>query len=174
MSNPTRSVLCLFPEEVPQGLEEFRQKYIYHPGKSVPFHITMFYNFLLPSEIDARVISRLKAIARAMPMFEFQAKPLSSFPKSKVLYLTPSPLTPIENLAILLYEEFPDFRPEHGFPVFHMTIALGYEDAQEVSIIQEYYSNFGSAPLTLRAHRLGICAQYGEEWNHCLSVKLGG
>ncbi len=94
-----RSVLCLFPEKVINGLEEFRRRYIINPGRDVPFHVTLQDNFLLPNEIDESAIKKLKRIAGNTPVFEFCAKPLSSFPTSKVLYLSPSPVTPIERLT---------------------------------------------------------------------------
>jgi len=165
-----RSVLCLFPEQTVNGLEDFRQRYIFHPGKNVPFHVTLLDNF---PQLEDLVISKLKAIAQATPRFEFCARPLSSFPTSKVLYLTPSPVTPIEKLSSLLYSEFPDYRYQSGFPVFHMTVALGYADGEEDNIIDEYLSTFGKEPLALRAHRLGVCRLYGDEWHHCFSVNLG-
>ena len=165
-----RNVLCLFPEQTVEGLEDFRQRYIYHPGRSVPFHVTLMGDFPVMND---EVIGKLRAIAQVTPRFEFSAKPLSSFPTSKVLYLSPSPVTPIEKLSSLLYREFPKDRHPSGFPVFHMTVALGYGDGEESKIIDEYFSAFGRDPLALRAHRLGVCSLYGDQWHHCFSVNLG-
>ena len=168
-----RSVLCFFPEERVEELEDFRQKYIINPGKSIPIHITMLYNFFLPDEINENIINKLKEIAKGTPKFQFMAKPLSSFPTSKVLYLNPSPLTPIEELATRLYEAFPNFyNSQYGFPVFHMTIALGNQEEEINRIVDEYFKRFDK-PFKFKAGHLGIYVQYGDEWREYLSINIG-
>ena len=172
--NAKRSVLCLFPENHIDGLEEFRQRYIKHPGKSIPFHITLLHEFLIPSEIDENVIKKLSDIAKNTSKFEFVAKPLSGFPTSKVLYLTPSPLGPIEDISTKLYKEFPEFHnTEYGFPVFHMTIALGnpYEETEQ--IVSEYFEMFGKNQLSFKVGHLGVYSQFGDEWKKVLSINIG-
>lgn len=169
-----RSVLCLFPELTSEGLEDFRQRHIDHPAKSVPLHITLLYEFFPPGQLGESVIEKLERAARNTPQFEFRAIPMSAFPLSKVLYLTPSPMTPIEKLASSLHDEFPEFRPPGGHPVYHMTIAMGYPMERQAEIVDEYFRTFGQGPLPLRAHRMAVCAQHGDEWNRCLSIELGG
>lgn len=169
-----RSLVCLLPEDEIEGLEDFRQKYILHPGRDVPFHITLLPNFLLPHEIDDKVIGRVAEIAASTSSFKFWAKPLSSFPLTKVLYLNPSPLTPIEALVNKLYKAFPDFRnAQFGFPVFHMTIALGNSRAKTEKIAAEYMAGFGDEPLELQAGKLAIYSRYGDSWKEHISRSLG-
>jgi len=169
-----RSVLCFFPEEKVEALEDFRQRYIINPGKSIPLHLTVLYNFYLPEEIDENIINKLKEIAQDTPKFEFMAKSLSSFPTSKVLYLTPTPAAPIEELSKKLYKAFPDFHnPSDGFPIFHMTIALGNPDKEMDKIVNQYFERFGKSPFTFKAGRLGIYSQYGDEWKEYLSINIG-
>lgn len=98
------SLLCLFPEQSVDGLEDFRHRHIYHPGRSVPFHVTLLYSFLPPDQIDDTAIQKLTAVARQTPRFSFQAKPQSSFAERNVLCLTPSPIAPFEKLTSLLYK----------------------------------------------------------------------
>jgi 2'-5' RNA ligase len=172
--NAQRSVLCLFPKNEIEGLEDFRQRYILHSGKSVPFHVTLLSNFYLPQEINEDVINKLRQIAQSTPKFEFKAKPLSSFPTTKVLYLTPSPLTPIEELSEKLYRAFPDFHnTQYGFPVFHMTIALGNPAEEMDKIVDEYFERFDKSPLGCKAGHLGIYVQYGDQWREYLSINIG-
>lgn len=174
MPKASRTVLCLFPESQISGLEDFRQRYILHPGRAVPFHVTLLHEFLLPHELEGDALEKLKTIAQSTPRFDFIAKPLSSFPTTKVLYLTPSPATPIEELSRRLFEAFPQsHHADYGFPVFHMTIALGNRDEDRDAIIQEYFATFGKQSLKLRAGRLGVYAQYGDEWKEYLSVEIG-
>ncbi|KAB3525749.1 2'-5' RNA ligase family protein [Alkaliphilus serpentinus] len=172
--NAQRSVLCLFPENKIDGMEDFRQKYIFHPGKSVPFHITLFHNFLLPHEFNEGEISKLTEIAKSTPKFDFWAKPLSCFPTTKVLYLTPSPVTPIEALVTKLNQVFPNFiNIKYGFPVFHMTIGLGNPIEESKKITDEFFERFSDVPLSLKAGNIGVYSQYGDEWRKHLSVNLG-
>lgn len=169
----TRAVLALFPQHSIEGLEDFRQSYINHPGKSIPIHLTIIYNFLLPHQLDQHIIQKLQTISAAIKPFTFQARPLSSFPTSKVLYLSPVPVTPIEDIAKRLYKAFPSLAPSYGFPVFHMTIALGNAEEKTTWIIDDYFSTFGSDPLPMTAHHLGLYAQYQGQWQHVMSFPLG-
>jgi len=169
-----RSVLCLLPETEIEGLESFRQRHIHHPGRSVPFHISLLPSFFLPKDMDEQVMASLAEIAERTPRFSIAAKPLSSFPTTKVLYLTPTPATPIEALVNDLHRAFPQFHnPEYGLPVFHMTLALGYPEQDRDSIIAEYFHLFGKGPLRLKAGGLGIYVQQGQEWRHSFTLPLG-
>lgn len=170
----TRSVLCLLPETEIEGLEAFRQKHIHHPGRAVPFHITLLYNFFFPDDMDNDVLASLKGIAEKTPRFEFSAKPLSSFPTTRVLYLTPTPATPIETLVSELQRAFPQFHnPKYGMPVFHMTLALGYSEQERDNIIEEYFQQFGKGPLKLRAGSLGIFVEQNGQWKLFMSLPIG-
>lgn len=174
MSKAQSSVLCLFPQETIPGLELFRRKHIHHPGGSIPFHVTLVHQFLNPDQVNSDVVAQLQAIARTTPKFQFQAKPLSSFPTTHVLYLTPSPQGPLEELSAKLYRGFPAcHNPASGFPVFHMTLALGFPPQQRDDIIAEYFSSFGRGPLSLTAHHLGVCAQQGDCWHRLATIELG-
>ncbi len=168
-----RSVICLIPLNEIEGLEEFRQKYINSPGKAVPFHVTLLSNFYLPHDIDETAIYKLREIARNTPKFEFAAKPLSSFPTTNVLYLTPSPATHLEELVTRLHDAFPKFhKPEYGLPVFHMTIALGNKPESTEEIIGEYKEHFGYKPLPLVAGYIAIFVQKEYQWHQHLSFEL--
>jgi hypothetical protein len=92
-----------------------------------------------------------------------------------VLYLSPTPVTPIETLSTGLYKAFPKFHDAlYGFPVFHMTIALGYPQQEQEAIVTEYFERFGKAPLKLRAGSLCMCVQQGEKWMGYRSFPLSG
>ncbi len=170
-----RSALALLPETGINGLEEFRQKHIHHPGKDVPFHVTLLPSFLLPGEINDEIENKLIGIARSTKQFVFFAKPLSSFPTNKVLYLTPSPVTPIEEMAEKLYDEFPDYgNCKKGFHAYHMSIASYYNLESQQNIIDEYIETFSYQPLKLRAGSIGVfCECETGEWIVYKKFKLG-
>lgn len=91
-----------------------------------------------------------------------------------MLYLTPSPAAPIEELALKLYQAFPNYHDaNYGFPIFHMTIALGNPQEEVNSVVKEYYNRFGKSSLALRAGRLALYGQYEEQWEECLYIELG-
>ncbi|MCK5811951.1 MAG: 2'-5' RNA ligase family protein [Clostridiales bacterium] len=168
-----RTVICLFPNERIRRIEGFRQKYINHPGKDVPFHITLLNEFYHREEITDNIISSLYKIASKTKQFAFEAVPISTFPTSNVIYLNPIPVSPIEKLVKNLCNEFPEFSYNEKFPVFHMTIAYNYPDNLKDRIISKFLDKFGSKRIPLTAGRIGICIQEESGWKEYLSFKLG-
>jgi len=167
---PTRSVLCLFPDRENDKLEEFRRKHIKNPGKSIPFHITLFHKFYLPEQLDDKIIEKLRSVASNTKSFEFDARPISYFPTTRVLYLNPSPVSFIEKINKKLFHEFPDFyESEYGYPVYHMTIAFNNAVEEVNKIIHEYIHVFGKDPLKLKAGKIGIYSQFDKEWKEIMS-----
>lgn len=170
-----RSIVALFPRGTINGMEAFRKKHIQDVGREVPFHVTVLYDFLLPEQINGEAVEKLSAIASETPCFSFWARPISSFPTTRVLYLSPTPLTPIESLRAKLLKSFsPGGGVQEIAPVFHMTLALGYSPGEEEEIIQEYFSRFGKNPLYLWAGSLGIYIFTEGRWEKYLDFELGG
>lgn len=168
-----RTVLCLFPKERIRKIEGFRQKYIDNPGKDVPFHVTLLSSFYGKDHISETINEKLFNIAKNTDAFSFDAVPISTFPTTNVIYLTPSPITPIEKLVTKLYEQFPEFSHDGEFPVFHMTIAYRYPDNIKDEIISKYLDKFGNERIRLTAGRIGICIQEDSGWKEFLSYKIG-
>ena len=148
-----RSALGLLPSNEISGLEEFRLKHIHHPGKDIPFHVTLMYQFYLPYEIDGEVEKKLSDIASTIQRFEFVAHPLSTFPTTCVLYMTPSPSGPFERINDILNKVFPEFdNGKCGYPLYHMTIASDYDD--EKIVVAEFIETFGYKSLDMTAGSL--------------------
>lgn len=175
MNNVTRAAVGLLPKNTIEGLENFRQKHIHHPGKDVPFHVTLLENFYLPDEINEEVLDRMNRIASKTGEFMFFAKPLSSFPTSKVLYLTPSPVSQIEKLSQKLYDAYPQFgNSKKGFHTYHMTVALGYKQEEEMAVIKEFTDKFRYNSFELHAGYLAIfCECETGEWKIYKKISLG-
>ncbi len=168
-----RTVICLFPNERIRRIEGFRQKYINHPGKDVPFHITLLNNFYDKDKINEEVNQKLFNVASQIKPFTFEAVPISTFPTTNVIYLSPIPVTPIEELVTRLCEAFPEFSHDKKLPVFHMTIAYNYPDNLKDRIISKFLDKFGNKRIPLTAGRIGICIQEESGWKEYLSFKLG-
>lgn len=169
-----RSVVGLLPENKIPGLEDFRQEHIHHPGKDVPFHITLMQNFFVPAELTDVVEKKLVDIAASENKFEITAQPLSAFPTTRALYLTPTPVGPIERLNDKLFTAFPEFRRAgKGYPVYHMTIALGYED--EKTVVSEFIKQFGYKSMELKAGSLAVFCECDDgKWKVYKDYPLGG
>ena len=170
----TRSILCLMVDFADDNLESFRRRHIDSPGRDVPLHVTLAYRFPLPDQLDYILLDRLEHLAASLQPFGLLGKPLSSFPKSKVLYLTPSPASPLEALLDALDVSFPGLElTAQGYPVFHLTLALGYREQEREAIIAEYFALFGRESLRLTANRLSVYIESNGAWSEHVSYALG-
>lgn len=167
-----RSAVGLLPMDEIPGLEDFRRKHIHHPGRDVPFHVSLLYQFYLPGEMTDETEQSLKEIAESSESFEFVAHPLSSFPTTCALYMTPSPSSPFERLNDKLRVVFPQFSGK-GYPVYHMTIASNYDN--EKAIIDEFIKEFGYKSIELTAGHLAVfCECEDGKWKVYKTYPLGG
>jgi len=90
----------------------------------VPAHITLLHPFMAPERIDAAVLARVEAIARATAAFAFRLAAIGRFPGT--LYLAPEPAEPFVALTRALWREFPEHPPyggRHPAIVPHLTVA---------------------------------------------------
>ena len=111
------------------------------PGKQFLFILQFCLISFYRKEISEDVTEKLQEVADLTERFTFFAKPISSFPTSKVLYLSPSPVTPIEALTQKLYDAFPEFKNPEAYYLYHMTIAMGYDKEKESDSYQRIYGN---------------------------------
>jgi len=168
-----RTIICLFPNERIRKIEGFRQKYINHPGKDVPFHITLLTNFYTKEQFNEEINKKLYEVIKKIEVFSFEAVPISTFPTTNVIYLTPVPSAPFENITNALYEAFPLFSNNKELPIFHMTIAYNYPNNIKEKIISKFMDKFGNKRIKLTAGRIGICIQEDSGWKEYLSYKIG-
>jgi hypothetical protein len=130
-------------------------------------------DFYLPKQLDNEIESKLSMIAKQYPKFNFQAVPISSFPTSKVIYLSPVPVGPIEKLVEKIKKGLPRY-DEESFrqQIYHMTIAMGNPSDQTNEIIRQYFNQFGKEPLTLKAGELAIYIKSSGKWSEYKSFEL--
>lgn len=168
-----RSILILLPDKKRKNLEEFRKKHIQSEGRGVPFHITLLPDFYLPNELDNNIISKLKLISNTFPKFDFKAVPISSFPTSKVIYLSPVPIGPIEQLVYKIKELLPKYKDKkRSAHIYHMTLAMGNPLDQTKEIIEGYFNKFGKEPFLLKAGKLAIYIKKQGKWSEYQSFEL--
>ena len=169
----SRSILCLMVDLADNALESFRRQHIHSPGRDVPLHVTMAYRFPAPEQLGETRLKHLVQAASSTAAFPLLGRPLSSFPTSRVLYLTPSPASPLEALLDELDDRFPELElTATGYPLFHLTLALGYREDERDGLIAEYFRCFGRDPLRLTASRLAVYIERNGVWSEGLSFAL--
>lgn len=168
----TKCGVLLLPKETNLELENFRLKHIHNPGKTIPFHVTLLTNFFLPKDINDVVIKKLEKVASSTENFEFFAKGISCFPTSKVLYMTPTPMVKIEELANKLYTEFPSLGNIDEHPIYHMTVGLGNEGEESDKVVSELIKTFPNQPMRLIAGSIELYVEINEQWHLYKSFKL--
>ncbi|HMA60372.1 MAG TPA: 2'-5' RNA ligase family protein [Halanaerobiales bacterium] len=168
-----RSILILLPDKKIEGIEDFRKQHIQSEGKEVPFHITLLPDFYLPNELDDNIISKLKLISNTFPKFDFKAVPISSFPTSKVIYLSPVPAGSIEQLVYKIKVLLPRYKDkERSAHIYHMTLAMGNPLDQTNEIIEDYFNKFDKDPLLLKGGKLAIYIKEQGKWSEYQSFEL--
>jgi hypothetical protein len=164
--------LCGIPvSNVPDELKAFRQNHIHHPGAAIPLHTTVLPDFLAYADLTNEVIVRLQALADSFRPFEYFAQPICAFPTSRTLWLFPSPQSHFEKVTEALCSEFPQFRRGVGYPIYHMTIAYGTEEAASPGLAQRFVEQFKpQLPFRFVADELAVYGEFDNTWKHILSV----
>jgi 2'-5' RNA ligase len=120
---PETALICRVPE-AERYIARYRERYDPPARRNVPAHVTVLYPFMPPGEIDAAILARLAAIARAVPCFDYRLAETRRFPVS--LYLAPQPDNSFAALTEAIHHAFPDFPPFAGkftTVVPHVTVA---------------------------------------------------
>ncbi len=167
-----RRTICIIPAAgVPGGLEAFRRSHIHHPGAVVPLHTTIIASFVDYGDLSDDVLARFDRVAGRIEPFEFMAESICAFPTSRVLWLSPSPQGPFEEVTEALYEEFPQFRDSDAFPTYHMTVALGLEESVGEELAQRFLEQFkDEMPFQLVAEELALYGEDGDKYAHLHSA----
>ncbi|XVU30328.1 2'-5' RNA ligase family protein [Actinoplanes sp. CA-054009] len=125
---PTHSALILAVGEAEPVVSAHRERLDAAAGWGVPAHITVFYPFLPPAELDEHVLAALTGLAASVPAFFCTLERVDWF-GDNVVWLAPAPATPIVTLTAAVTARFPRIRPYDGqFTdiVPHLTIGHGH------------------------------------------------
>jgi len=134
---------------------------------------TLSPNFYLPNELNNNIISKLNLISNNFPKFDFKAVPISSFPTSNVIYLSPVPVGPVEQLVYKIKNLLPKYKDKgRSDHIYHMTLAMGNPLSQTKDIIDDYFNKFGKESLSLKADKLSIYIKKQGEWSEYKSFDL--
>ena len=165
-------LILLVPEAGPV-VADLRARLDPNAALGVPAHVTVLYPFRVLEQIDGETLARLQDICRRTPAFELAFLRTGRFPG--VLWLAPEPRAPIDALAALLVEAFPECPPyggRHADPEPHLTVAIQPNEAR-----------LGRAERTLRRRltrpvraRIESCALFAlrpEGWREQHRFPLG-
>jgi 2'-5' RNA ligase superfamily len=141
----------------------------------IPAHITVFYPFLPPAEIDDDAVAALRALFEALPAFDATLERVSWF-GSEVLWLAPEPGEPFRRLTGTVGDRFPPLSPYAGAfddVVPHLTVG----DRAPLAALQAAAADIGPRlPIPLRVHSVRLVeGTTGEApWRTVTDFPLGG
>jgi 2'-5' RNA ligase len=172
--------ICIIPaSRVPRELAAFRKQHIHHPGAAVPLHTTIMGDFFDYGDLTEDVLDRLKTLAEEIKPFDYIAQSICEFPPTRafstgrVLWLSPSPQGPFEEIAEALCQEFPQFRRDAAYPTYHMTVALDSKGSESDGLAKHFSEEFDSVlPLTLVAEELAIYGENDGKWAPIYAAKF--
>ena len=171
----TMRTVCIIPaSNVTLELELFRKNHIYHPGSIIPLHTTIIGNSFDVNELTDEVDAKLRTLAIGFEPFEYIAKSICAFPTSRTLWLSPSPQRRFEEITETLYSEFPQFRYDNAYPIYHMTVAYNSKESASENLANCFLEEFKQKlPFNLIANELAIYGEINNTWEHVLSLPFG-
>ena len=139
MESSNESALVILVPEAEALVKPFRDKYDPLAAKGMVSHVTLLYPFKAPDEISIAVTHRLQSLFAALPRFTLSFAEIRRFPG--VLYLAPTPESPVKALAQAIAREFPDARPYGGAfaeIIPHLTVVQVADEQQLDAIAAEF------------------------------------
>jgi len=169
---PETALICRVPE-AERYIARYRDRYDPSARRNVPAHVTVLYPFMAPAQIDAPVLEKLRAIARAVPGFEYRMARTQRFPVA--LYLDPEPAAPYAALTEGVFRAFPDYPPFEGkfeTVVPHVTVAHGDEPLLcEIEV--ELRIALPASGIHARCHELVLIENSTGRWEQMHVFPLG-
>lgn len=169
---PETALICRVPE-AERYISRYRDRYDPSARRNVPAHVTVLYPFLPPHDVDAGVLERLGAIARAVPCFDYRLARTQRFPVA--LYLAPDPDASYAALTDAVFRAFPDYPPFGGKfaeVVPHVTVAHGDEPLLcEIEV--ELRIALPAAGIPARCHELVLIENSSGRWEPMHVFPLG-
>ena len=173
MTTPLRSaVVAAVPAAPPAVVRWLEATAAAKPSHGVPPHVTILFPFVPATEIDARLVDDVLALAGGFEPFSFDLRELRRWPD--VLYLAPEPAMPFVELTeafVASYPQHPPYEGAHASVVPHVTVAQGTPEA----LTAAERDVAPSLPLEARVHELLLLAERGRDaWHTVARIPLGG
>lgn len=140
----------------------------------VPAHITVLFPFAPPEVIDDAVLRRVQSAVLGIKPFEFRLDAIGRFPG--IVYLTPEPSKPFEELTARIASEFPDFPPYEGqyqSVIPHLTVCSG-DEAQAADAETQLRARLDERGAVLcRCNSLSVFENSSGRWKEMGAIELG-
>jgi len=137
--------------------------------RALPPHITVLYPFVPARQIDASVLHAISVALAGFGPFDFALTHIGYFPG--VVYLTPEPVEPFQQLTAALSARWPEYPPYNGAYdqlVPHLTVAMGPLRAGVVHELEH------SLPIHARARELSLLTpDRNGRWSLYARFRLG-
>lgn len=157
------------------ALRPFRDRHLRGSATKLPPHVTVFYPFLPPEQIDDAARARLKALFASLPPIACTLGTTGRFAQGSVLYLAPEPAEPFLALGRKIGQTFPAAGPDRREPVMHVTIAQGGPAEKLDELDAEFRREHGGAmPWRVEAREACLYAKVAGAWRLEAAFALGG
>ena len=136
---PSRAALVVLAAEAEAPLLPWRRRYAASAvERRIPAHVTVLFPLVPASEVDERLVSRLRDLYASVAPFAYELAHLESFPG--VAWLAPEPATPFHELIARTRAAFPA-HPPYGDPslepVPHCTVGVAEQPAHLEPVLAE-------------------------------------
>jgi 2'-5' RNA ligase len=111
----------------------WRMQYDWSARAGVPSHITLLGPFLPPDGVSSQVVERLRSLFASCQTVRFRLASVERL--SGLVYLSPEPVRPFRRLTEMLEREWPEaprYGSAYGRLVYHLTVARGAGDFDEI------------------------------------------
>ncbi|MBD3367197.1 MAG: hypothetical protein GF405_03345 [Candidatus Eisenbacteria bacterium] len=166
--------LVIFVPQAETLVQPYRERHDPVAALGMPAHVTVFYPFFEPDEIDGEVLAALERIAQDHDAFSFSLTGVERFPG--VLFMTPEPREPFERLSQATATAFPTlsmYEGEHRTFVPHLTVAHA-DDKRKLDTIAGRFTREAEPHLPINAYAGHLCLMEsrGECWRRRESFRL--
>ncbi|MCX5662830.1 MAG: 2'-5' RNA ligase family protein [Planctomycetota bacterium] len=160
--------------ELEPALRPFRDKHLRSSATKLPPHVTVFYPFLPPEQVDDAVRAGLAKLFAGLPRFSHALGKTGRFQQGGVLYLAPEPAEPFLALGRKIGAAFPAAGPDRREPVMHVTIAQGGPAEKLDEVEAEFLREFsGKMPWLVEAREVCLYSKIAGVWRLEKAFPLG-
>jgi len=169
---PDTALICRVPE-AERFIARHRERYDPSARRNVPAHVTILYPFMAPERVDAGVLQTLRAIAHAVPSFNYRLRETRRFPVA--LYLAPDPDDSFSALTDAIFRAFPDYPPFEGkFATLVPHVTVAHADEPTLCEIEvELRIALAGAGVAARCSELILIENGSGRWEQMQAFALG-
>jgi 2'-5' RNA ligase len=172
---PLQSALVVLVPEAEELVGPFRERYDPSANAGMPAHVTLLFPFKPPLEIGKAVSDTLGQCFTRFEAFDFSLTTIRRF-SPEVLYLAPEPDEPFRQLALAVwncYPETPPYGGRYSSIVPHLTVAqLPAEQQLERVAVEFARISRRRLPLHATASEIALMDTLARPWQVRASFTL--